>query len=92
MISISPARQLGKEGKGVSTDCEVAPCVRVRRPLRDRAVEAERPLERVLGPLAHGGLEVEEHQSGVDGDGEGHEGSCGISWSTVSLQDISWRS
>ena len=55
-------------------------------------MEAERPFERVLGPLAHGGLEVEEHQSGVDGDGEGHEGSCGIPWTTLILQDISWRS
>ena len=36
-------------------------------------MKAERPVEGVLRLAA--GLEVEEDEGGVDGDGEGHEGA-----------------
>ena len=45
-------------------------------------MKAERPVEGVLRLAA--GLEVEEDECGVDGDGEGHEGACRV------LQLVVW--
>ena len=39
-------------------------------------MKAEGSVKRVLRLTA--GLEVEEDEGGVDGDGEGHEGACPI--------------
>ena len=61
-----------QERESISTDGEVAPGVWVRAASRDCVVETERAVEGVLCLAA--GLEVQEDQGRVDGDGERHEG------------------